>query len=517
MKRVQTNLIDSLLDTASRNPHRIATWDESREYTFEQLVCGAAALADVLHGLSSETRRVIAVYLPKGVPVTLADFAILMTCNAFMNLDVKTPVDRISNIFTNVEPLVVISNSEGRKALSPILGETPFLEVEEFLASTTWTRPCPTQWHFYGYRPIDADPFCIINTSGSTGTPKGVVTPFRAFNNFVLWTIEKYALRVDEEVSASVSPVFFDAFVLEMLLMATIGLTQILVPDTYRMFPVKILQLMQEKGVSFFLWVPTIMVNIANAGVLEAYRLPQLRVGWFAGEVCPPKQTNQWIAACPHTQFVNLYGPMEVTVICTYYDIHGKVDEDRPIPIGRAVDNYGVRLLTAEGVEVKTPGVEGEICVFGSVIAYGYYGLSEKTEEAFRPLSTRGKYAEKIYHTGDYGTYDERGEILFKGRKDSLVKHSGYRIELAEIEHIMFNVAKIAPYGCVVYDFQKREIVVVYESSEELSLVVVRKRLMSFLPKYIIPGRLLRMDQMVRNGAGKIDRALLNRQINVTE
>jgi len=321
-------------------------------------------------------------------------------------------------------------------------------------------------------------------------------------------------MRTDCEVAASVSPVFFDAFVLELLLMSTIGLKQVLVPDSYRMFPIKMLQLMREQEVSFFLWVPTIMVNFANSGLLEKYPVESLRVGWFAGEICPPHQTNQWIAAHPKAQFANLYGPMEVTVVCTYYNIPGLVDESKSIPIGTAIDNYDVALLTEAGERIAKPGVEGEICARGSVIAFGYYGLSEKTTAVFRQVPGNDKYEEKFYHTGDYGMYDKDGNILFCGRKDTLVKHSGYRIELAEIEHAVFTTAKIAQYGCVVYDFKNREIVVFYESEAELDEGVSRKALTQFLPKYMLPTRFIRFDSMPRNGAGKIDRALLNKRIN---
>lgn len=510
---MKTSLINYLEETVMRCPDRVAVWDAGKEFTFKEVFVRAQDVARRINVAFSGKGRIVAVYLPKCVGTTIADYGILMSGNGFMNLDVKTPLERIGEILKTVDPVLVITTEKGSESLSEVWHSGRLL-IEQTLNVPFEDLPFKDKWDFFGHHMIDADPFCIINTSGSTGIPKGVVTPFRGFHNFVSWTIEEYKLQTDVEVAASVSPVFFDAFVLELLLMSTIGLKQVLVPDSYRMFPIKILQLMREQNVTFFLWVPTIMISIANSGLLERFPVESLKVGWFAGEICPPHQTNQWIVAHPKATFANLYGPMEVTVVCTYYNIPGLVDENKPIPIGKSIENYDVELLDEHEEIISTIGQEGEICVRGSVIAFGYYGLKEKTDAVFRQVPQNDKYEEKFYHTGDYGMYDDNGNIIFCGRKDTLVKHSGYRIELAEIEHAVFSSAKLAQQGCVVYNFKSREIVLFYEASEDLDEGLVRKALTQYLPKYMLPTRFYRFDSMPRNGAGKIDRAFLNRQIN---
>ena len=509
---MKTSLVDYLVETMRRVPERVAVWDNGRELTFGQLWQRAAAVSRKIHEAAPGKGGIVAVYLPKCAEVTVADFAILMAGHGFMNLDVHTPTERIAEILKNVEPPIILTDTKGAQALETLEQTWAMMDVTTIEAEEDALPE--GRWHYYGHRMIDADPFCIINTSGSTGTPKSVVTPFRAFHNFVLWTIEAYGMRQDQEVSASVSPVFFDAFVLEMLLMATVGLTQTLVPDSYRLFPAKILQVLQERKVTFFLWVPTVLVNIANAGILDKFDLSALRVAWIAGEVCPPKQVGQWMQACPNASFVNLYGPMEVTVVCTHYEIPHDLDEGHPIPIGKPIDNYDVALLREDGTRIKVPGEEGEICVRGSILAYGYYGLPEKTHGAFTQVPWNTKYDEPIYHTGDYGSYDAEGNILFRGRRDSLIKHSGYRIELSEIEHAVVNTAALARNACVVYDHQAREIVLFYEADADLDMGMVRRELSKYLPKYMLPTRLHRMEALPRGGTGKIDRAFLNRQVN---
>lgn len=109
---------------------------------------------------------------------------------------------------------------------------------------------------------------------------------------------------------------------------------------------------------------------------------------------------------------------------------------------------------------------------------------------------------------------NERGEIVFKGRKDSLVKHQGYRIELAEIEHIIVNSLKLVKNGCVVYHYQNKEITLFYENETEIAPAEFRKALASSLPKYMIPTVYHRLNLLQRNANGKIDRLYYKNQVN---
>ena len=103
---------------------------------------------------------------------------------------------------------------------------------------------------------------------------------------------------------------------------------------------------------------------------------------------------------------------------------------------------------------------------------------------------------------------------MFKGRKDTLIKHSGYRIELGEIEHVIINTLKLVPNGCVVYNKAEKVIVFFYEGERELSPAEFRKAIGQVLPKYMIPSDFRHLAELPRGGTGKIDRALLNRQVN---
>ena len=326
-------------------------------------------------------------------------------------------------------------------------------------------------------------------------------------------TFDEYGFS-SNDVIGSLSPLVFDIYSYELCIMMAKGATMVVIPDTYSAFPVKILDLMKTHRVSYIFWVPTIMVNIANMNLLSHVELPDLRLVWFAGEVFPTKQFNIWRKSLPGTKFANFYGPIEITLDCVYYNIEREIPDDEPIPIGKAFRNTDILILDDKDCKVTDCNTEGELCVRGTSLAMGYYNNPEKTAAAFVQNPLNHSYPEIIYRTGDMVYVNELGEIVFKGRKDTLIKHMGYRIELGEIEHVIINTLKLVHNGCVVYNHHKKEIILYYESDHEISPAEFRKAIGSSLPKYMIPVMYIRLEELKMNTNGKIDRLYYNRLAN---
>ena len=114
-------------------------------------------------------------------------------------------------------------------------------------------------------------------------------------------------------------------------------------------------------------------------------------------------------------------------------------------------------------------------------------------------------YPELIYRTGDLVYRNSRKEIMFIGRKDFQIKHLGYRIEMGEIEHAVLQVDGIRN-ACVVYQKERKEITLFFESDQKLSPAAIRERLGAFIPKYMFPTEFHHLEQLPRNPNGKIDR-----------
>jgi acyl-coenzyme A synthetase/AMP-(fatty) acid ligase len=231
---------------------------------------------------------------------------------------------------------------------------------------------------------------------------------------------------------------------------------------------------------------------------------------FFAGEVFPTKHLNMWRRALPHATFVNLYGPIEITVDCTYYIFDREFNDDSPIPIGFPCRNSDVLIIDEDDKLINDSRI-GELCVRGSSLAMGYYNNPEQTSKAFVQNPLNRNYPELIYRTGDLVHRNEFGEIMFDGRKDFQIKHLGYRIELAEIENAVLAIEEIRN-ACVLYHREKKAITLVFEATDSLTVKSIRTVLQNRLPKYMLPTAFFEVSEMPRNPNGKIDRQQLATQ-----
>lgn len=508
---MKINLIELFEESVKKYPQKVAVIDKDREITFSDLREQAIMLAQrIIYGGACQNKPV-AVFLDKSIESVYSDLGIIYSGNFYMNLDIKTPAERISNILKLVEPRFIISTSKQIKSIEAIIPDT----IDVILLDTDDRKVCIDAGYVLEKLDtiIDTDPSCIINTSGSTGTPKGVVLNHKSFFDFVEWAIDTFKFEEDL-VMGSLSPIVFDIYSFELCMLMAKASTLVVLPGNLAAFPAKILDLLEKHKVNFLFWVPTIMVNIANMDLLSNYSLDSLKTVWFAGEVFPTKQFNYWHHHLPQTTFANLYGPIEITLDCTYYIVDKEIPDEEPLPIGYACRNTDIIILDADDKAVKEPNVEGELCVRGTSLAMGYYNNLEKTAAAFVQNPLNRAYPEVIYRTGDIVCYDEEGLIMFKGRKDNIVKHMGYRTDLGEIEHVIINTLKLVKNGCIVYNQAKKEITLFYEAEQEIPASEFRKKIGQALPKYMIPTVYNHLVLLQRNTNGKIDRLYYKNLVN---
>jgi D-alanine--poly(phosphoribitol) ligase subunit 1 len=510
---MQVNLLEYFESGAAKvYSERIAIVEAERSYTFAEVGQNSKRLATALIAAADIVNHPIAVFLGKGATTVFANLGILYSGNFYTNLDVKSPSQRIRNILNNINPAFVITSTELLPALMELgVERSKVLVIDEVLASKPRYDDAALIARLD--RVIDTDPLCIINTSGSTGIPKGVAISHRSTIEFMDWVFANFEFGPETRIG-SLSPFYFDIYTLELVACIAKGATLVLIPDQLAIFPVKLVEFLTTQRITFLFWVPSIMVNISNQNLLEKFDLHELKTVFFAGEVFPMKHLNAWRKALPWTKFVNLYGPIEITVDCTYFVLDREFRDDEALPIGLPCRNTDVLILNEANQPCNGSEI-GELCVRGSSLALGYWNDPEKTAKAFVQNPLNKHYPETIYRTGDLVYRNERGEIVFVGRKDFQIKHMGYRIELPEIENQVLAIEGVAN-ACVLYNKGKKEITLFYEAKDQLTPAHIRQQLGNIFPKYMLPTAFHCLPELPRNPNGKIDRNGLASQLEAS-
>lgn len=503
---MQKNVIQYLWKTVERVPDKIAIDDNKEQVTFSQLQQSSIKIAEAIRALGLR-KSPVGIYIPKSAKMIQAFAGVSLSCNFYVPLDTKSPDARVQSILQALGAKVVVT-LDSLKTKVEQLGNFQVLVIEDILCKK---EVIAFDLRDYIGNQTDLDPVYSIFTSGSTGTPKGVVISHRSVIDYIDWMIDRFGIDGNRIMGNQV-PFYFDVSVSDIYLMYATGSTLVIIPEMFFSFPTDLIDFINQKRIDFVFWVPFVLINVANVDIFKE-KMPQyLKDVFFAGEVMPNRHLNYWRKYLPQCRYVNLYGPTEITVISTYYEVDREFADDESLPIGYACNNCD-NIILVDGKRDAQINEKGELAIAGTCLALGYYGDWEKTNKAFIQNPLNDKYREFVYLTGDVCFKNERGEIIYCGRKDSQIKHNGYRIELGEIENAVL-ASKIVDNCCVIYDHTNKKIVLFYEARDEIKLIDFRKAISSHVPKYMLPSDYIWEQTLKRNQNGKIDRSYYNKQIN---
>lgn len=498
---MQTNILEYLEKTVLRCPDKVAFSNEETALTFLEVYNQARSVATRLHREGFYKKPVV-VFMRKQ-PATLAAFfgAIYAGCY-YVPLDDEMPRHRIELIFQTLEPGILICDETTREMAKALNYQGQIHSYEEMAAEPVNDAALSE----IRSKQLDIDPIYIVFTSGSTGVPKGVMACHRSVIDYVEHLCD--VLKFDENtVFGNQTPLYFDAYLKEVVPTLKYGATTVLIPKQLFMFPIKLVEFLNEHKINTLCWVVSALTMISSFRTFETVKPEYLKTIAFASEVFPIKQFNRWRQALPNARFINLYGPTETTGICCYYEVDREFAENETLPIGGPFRNTQILLLNEKNEEAA-PGEQGEICVRGTRLTLGYYCNPEKTAEAFVQNPLNKLYPELIYRTGDLGRLNDRGELEFAGRKDYQIKHMGHRIELGEIE-VIVNMHPQVRSACCIFDNEKKKIVLYYTG--ELPVAELTGYIKEKLPRYMVPNVTKQLENLPLTPNGKIDRNLLKR------
>lgn len=493
---MQTNILEYLEHTVSRCPQKVAFANESDVLTFSQVSELARSVGTALHQEGFYKQPVV-VFMKKHPRVLTAFLGAIYAGCYYVPLDDEMPRYRIELILQTLDAGAMICDETTEKIAAELDYQGRMFRYENLAARQV--DACALD--MIRSKQLDIDPIYIVFTSGSTGVPKGVMACHRSVIDYVENLCD--VLKFDEKtVFGNQTPLYFDAYLKEVIPTLKYGATTVVIPSQLFMFPVKLVEFLNAHKINTLCWVVSALTMISSFRTFEKVKPEYLHTVAFASEVFPIKQFNLWNAALPKARFINLYGPTETTGICCYYEVDRAFSEQETLPIGRPFKNTEIILLDEHNC-VPPQGQQGEICVRGTRLTLGYYRNPQKTAEAFvqNPLNTC--YPELIYRTGDLARLNERGELEFAGRKDYQIKHMGHRIELGEIE-VVVNMNEDVRSACCIFDADKKKIVLYYTG--DITVADLNTYVKSKLPRYMIPNVTRKLDSLPLTPNGKIDR-----------
>ncbi|HHU74884.1 MAG TPA: amino acid adenylation domain-containing protein [Clostridiales bacterium] len=496
---MQRNVLEYLESTVLKIPQKIAYANENIGVTFQEVYKNARAIGTFLWD-AGHYKEPIVVFMSKHPRTIITFYGVIYSGNYYVPLDEEMPKHRIELILQSLEPKAVICDETSKALLEEFSFQGKVYVYDEIVG----TRIKDEVLIHIRNQQIDTDPIYIVFTSGSTGIPKGVVACHRSVIDYIESLTA--VLRVDENtVFGNQTPLYVDACLKELLSTLKFGATTYIIPKSLFMFPLKLVEFLNEYKINTVCWVVSALTMISAFGALEKEIPKYLHTIAFGSEVFPIKQFKIWKKHLPKARFINLYGPTEATGMSCYYEVNRDFELDEAIPIGQPFPNTEIILLD-ENNQVPKQGDEGEICIRGTSLTLGYYKNFEKTNEVFVQNPLNNAYPEQIYRTGDIGKYNERGELIFVSRKDNQIKHMGHRIELGEIE-IVANGMEEMKSACCIFDDIKKKIILYYVA--DATPAQVTSYLKEKLPRYMIPNLTIALEEMPLTSNGKINRVLL--------
>jgi myxalamid-type nonribosomal peptide synthetase MxaA len=484
--------VDELIvGQARRTPDRVALVGQGRSVSYRELDEQTAALAGRLTArIGAGAGAHVAIYLPRSVDMVLAALAVLRAGFAYIPLDPAYPRDRIGFIVADAQIAALLAPRAARASLPETDVPTIFIDEDDPAAGGPRAGPRSARDRAYS-----------IYTSGSTGTPKGVQVLHRSVVNLLDSMRKTPGLGQDDVLLAVTSP-SFDIAALEMFLPLMVGARAVIADVADVTDGARLARLLDTHRVTFMQATPATWHLLTDSGWSGRAGLRAL----CAGETFPPALAEKLLTRC--SEVWNCYGPTETTIYSTLHRVTVEDLRAGAIPIGRAIQNTSAYVLD-RAFNAVPAGVLGELCLGGDGVAVGYVGRPELTAESFvvAPFAPRPR----LYRTGDLVRRRADGVLEFAGRLDHQVKVRGYRIELGEIEaHLGQHPGVGRCVAVVAEDVPGDKVIVAYlepaAAAPPPPATELRAWLRDRLPDYMIPGRIMVLDQFPLTPSGKIDR-----------
>ena len=516
-------LHDLIAKSAASAPDSIALSDGARTLSYRELYGQVMGFAAGLASLKLPRAARVAIYLEKRFETVVASFGTPAAGCVFVPMNPLLKAEQVSYIARDCDVQVLVTSLERLAPLMPLLRDWPALQTVVVMGSVpdVSTGMDTRAWqHFLcapsplAHRVIDTDLAAILYTSGSTGKPKGVVLSHR---NMVAGakSVASYLENGPSDVLLAALPLSFDAGFSQLTTAFHAGARVVLL--NY-LLPKDVLRAMEREKVTGLTAVPPLYIQLSGldwpAAIGEHLR-------YFAntgGRM--PRETLQLLRQrVPKAKPFLMYGLTEA--FRSTYLPPEEVDR-RPDSIGKAIPNAEILVLREDGTECA-PDEPGELVHRGALVGQGYWNDAEKTAERYKllPAGIGGRQAgqmlpEYAVFSGDTVRRDADGFLYFVGRRDEMMKTSGYRVSPTEVEEVLYATRLVGE--CVAFGVDHavlgqaiQVIATAPDGSAALDVAALLAECRKHMPAYMVPHGIEPMaGPLPRNPNGKIDRKALS-------
>ena len=521
----ESTLLPELIEVAAeRTPGAAALTEGAVTISYAALASEVSQCAAGLIGLGLQRGDRVGIYLEKRRETVVTSFGATAAGGVFVPLNPLLKAEQVGFILRDCNVRVLVTSPERLALLGDTLRDCPDLRHVVVTGADAPTITA-SHWHGWawaallqaparpGHRVIDVDMAAILYTSGSTGKPKGVVLSHR---NMVAGakSVASYLRNNAGDTLLAALPLSFDAGFSQLTTAFHAGARVVLL--NYLM-PRDVLKAMEREKVTGLTAVPPLYIQLTQFEWPKAIG-EQLRYFANTGGRMPGETLALLRQRVPQAQPFLMYGLTEA--FRSTYLPPDEVDR-RPDSIGKAIPNAEILVLREDGTPCA-PDEPGELVHRGALVGMGYWNDADKTAERYKLLAADApgrqpglQLPEYAVFSGDTVRQDADGFLYFIGRRDEMIKSSGYRISPTEVEEVLYATRLVGE--CVAFGVehpswgQAVQVIATAPDGATLDTAALLAACRSRMPAYMVPaGVEVVGGPLPRNPNGKIDRKLLS-------
>ena len=474
------SLRTGVLASAERYPNAPAVVVRGQTIPYATLELRARVLASAIVRALGRPATRVGVFAARSEVAYVGTLGALCSGAAFVPLNPRLPIERTRSMARRAELDAIIVDRDTTPLLDAVAGDVKVLIHGDHPGEHEPLSDLPS---------VGPDDLAyLLFTSGTTGEPKGVGITHANVLHYLDVMGARYGLTPDDRCSQTFDQTF-DLSVHDLFLTWNAG------ASLHAMAPIEMMapaRFVNAHGLTTWFSVPSAAVLARDR--IPAGSMPTLRWSLFCGEPLTNDTAERWQAAAPNSVVENLYGPTELTIACFAYRWHGVAPEsvNGVVPIGQPLHGSTPKI------------VDEELWVGGPQTAPGYWHDAKQTHE---------KFVDGYYRTGDRVIEYPSGVYSYLGRVDHQLKILGFRVEPAEIEGVLRQQPGVTGAVAIGYPIAQAQAlgVVAFVTGTIESPDALRRLAASLLPAYMVPSKILALDQFPLNANGKVDRAELLR------